>query len=302
MKAARVTVPATAANLGPGFDTLAMALSLRNTIEIRPADEGIDVQAEGAGAGQLPTGPDNLIAQAAAAAFDALGQHPAGFSIRALNRIPMASGLGSSAAAIVGGLMAADALVDGGLGPADLLGLAAKLEGHADNAAAALLGGLVLVRRQGDMIQARSAPVRDLQLLVVVPDLELSTAEMRRALPQQVPLEDAAANVANLAFLLEALRIGDLGLLADSTEDHLHEPHRIPLIKGAEQARRAGLQAGAVAVVLSGAGPGMLAFCDENQAAVSAAMVNSFAHDGIEAQPFALGLDRQGAKVEILER
>lgn len=301
MRAARVTVPATAANLGPGFDTLALALTLRNTIEIHPAEQGILVESEGAGGGELPTGPENLIAQAVVTAFDAIGRRPAGFSIEAVNRIPLSSGLGSSAAAIVGGLMAGDALVEGELPPGDLLELAARLEGHADNAAAALLGGLVLVRRQGDMIEARSAPIRDLQLVVVVPELDLSTAEMRQALPQQVSLAEAAVNVANLAFLLEALRIGDLGLLADSTEDHLHEPHRLPLIRGAEEARRAGLQAGAVAVVLSGAGPGMLAICDQNQAAVSAAMVNAFAERGVEAIPFALGLDRQGASVEILE-
>lgn len=302
MNAARVTVPATAANLGPGFDTLALALSLRNTIEIRPAEEGVRVQFEGAGAGILSSGPDNLIAQAAVAAFDAIGQHPAGFSIKAVNRIPLASGLGSSAAAIVGGLMAADKLVEGGLTAGDLLDLAARLEGHPDNAAAALLGGLVLVRRRGDMIEARAAPVRDLQLMVVVPELEVSTTDMRQALPQQVPLVHAATNVANLAFLLEALRIGDLALLAESTEDYLHEPHRLPLIKGAERARNAALQAGAAAVVLSGAGPGLLAFCDENQTAVSEAMVAAFTERGVVAHPFALGIDREGSRVETLEK
>jgi homoserine kinase len=259
----RVRVPATSANLGPGFDALGLALALYDDVVVRVADEGLYVDVAGEGADSVPRTRRHLVVRALQAGFDALGGQPRGLEVVCANRIPHSRGLGSSAAAIVAGLTAARALALGGEETLDddtLLGLAASLEGHPDNVAACLLGGLTLAWTPAEgPAQAVRLPVSPaLRPVVFVPTTTSSTAKARKALPETVPHADAARNAARSALLVHALA-GAPSLLLTATEDRLHQPYRAPA-----QARTAGLvealRTDGVPAVVSGAGPSVLAF------------------------------------------
>ena len=259
----RVRVPATSANLGPGFDALGLALALYDDVVVRVSDEGLYVDVAGEGADTVPRTRRHLVVRALHAGFDALGGQPRGLEVVCANRIPHSRGLGSSAAAIVAGLVAARALVLGGeetLDDAALLALAAEIEGHPDNVAACLLGGLTLAWTPADgPATAVRLPVSPaLRPVVFVPSTTSSTAKARKLLPEAVPHADAAGNAARAALLVHALA-AEPGLLLAATEDRLHQPYR-----AAAQARTAGLvaalRAAGVPAVVSGAGPSVLAF------------------------------------------
>ena len=259
----RVRVPATSANLGPGFDALGLALSLYDDVVVRVADDGLFVDVAGEGADSIPRTRRHLVVRALQAGFDVLGGQPRGLEVVCANRIPHGRGLGSSAAAIVAGLAAARALVLGGADTLDddaLLALAAELEGHPDNVAACLLGGLTLAWTPADgPAQAVRLPASPaLRPVVFVPTTSASTARARKLLPETVPHADAARNAGRSALLVHALS-ADPGLLLAATEDRLHQQYR-----AASQARTAGLidtlRADGVPAVVSGAGPSVLAF------------------------------------------
>jgi homoserine kinase len=262
----RVRVPATSANLGPGFDALGLALSLYDDVVVRVADEGLFVDVAGEGADTVPRTRRHLVVGALHAGFDALGGQPRGLEVVCANRIPHSRGLGSSAAAIVAGLTAARALVLGGADTLDddaLLALAAELEGHPDNVAACLLGGLTLAWTPADgPAHAVRLPVSPaLRPVVFVPTTSSSTAKARKLLPETVPHADAARNAARSALLVHALA-ADPGLLLAATEDRLHQQYRAP-----SQVKTAGLvdalRADGVPAVVSGAGPSVLAFAGQ---------------------------------------
>jgi len=185
MKKVSVTVPASTANLGAGFDCLALALALRNTVELWEISAGLEIDVEGEGEGHVPLDTTNLIVRAAEQVFEKTGKRPTGLRVHAINAIPLGSGMGSSAAAVVGGLSAANTLVDGGLNRDDLLRLACKIEGHPDNAAAALFGGLVIVSVNAEELLSRSLTIPLLKVVVALPNIRLSTAETRAALPSR---------------------------------------------------------------------------------------------------------------------
>lgn len=299
MTAISVDVPASTANLGPGFDCLGLALELRNHLELTAIGHGLEVEIEGEGARGLPRDASNLVVQAALRAFDELGRRPEGLRFACLNRIPLGSGLGSSAAAVVAGVLAASALVGGELTQERALEIAYEIEGHPDNAAASLYGGLNVVAGQADGLLVRRVPVAELTLAVAVPELALSTAAMRRALPESVPMADSVFNLGHLALTLEALRLGDLELLSASAADRLHQPYRLKFIPQYEDVEREAKRAGARAVVLSGAGPGMVAFggpADD----VAQAMVRAFVAGGTPARGWSLPIAQTGARVQNL--
>src|SRR3990172_2149648 len=209
----RVRVPATSANLGPGFDALGLALALHNEIVLEESDR-VTVAVDGEGAGQLDTGADNVVCRGVRMAFEAAGRPFRGASIRCVNRIPLSRGLGSSAAAWVGGLVGANALLGEPLARDAVLALAAKAEGHPDNVAAAILGGLTVSCSAGDRVAAVSLTVpADLRWVVLVPDMEASTREARAVLPDSVPRADAVFNVQRVSLLLAALGAGRADLL-----------------------------------------------------------------------------------------
>jgi homoserine kinase len=249
-----VRVPATSANLGPGFDVFAAALSIHLELDVSESGELV----VDAGGLDVPEDSSNLCVRA----FERL--HPAdGLRFEIRSEIPLAAGLGSSAAATVAGLVAADHLYELDKGPDELLGIAAELEGHPDNAAAAIYGGIVVHRgdREGPAV-TRLAPPEGVEPLVVLPRAErVATSEARAALPAEVPLADAVANVAAAAQLALGIERSDLALIASGLADRLHQPRRAALYpRSLELVDQAG-DLGAIGATISGAGPAVLVWC-----------------------------------------
>lgn len=256
-----VRVPATSANLGPGFDSAGLALDLHDDVVVSVTGGGVEVVVEGEGAGRLPLDERHLVVKALRATFDRLGGQPDGLLLRCTNRIPQSRGLGSSSAAIVAAVVAARALVDGGnelLGAQAALALADELEGHPDNVAACLHGGVTFAWTTPDGPRAVRLDAHDqLAPLAFVPATTSSTAQVRGLLPPTVPYADAALNASRAALLPLALT-RDPSLLLAATEDRLHQGYRAPAMPSTaalvEQLRRQGVPA-----VVSGAGPTVLA-------------------------------------------
>ncbi|MDG4753962.1 homoserine kinase [Micromonospora sp. WMMD718] len=260
----RVRVPATSANLGPGFDALGLALGRHDDVTAEVTDGGVRVSVTGEGAGELPSDERHLIVTAMRATFDALGAQPAGLALECLNRIPQARGLGSSSAAIVAGVLAARALVAGGDRRMDddaALRLAAELEGHPDNVAPCLLGGFTIAWTEPGGARAVSLPVAPaVRPTVFVPAERGLTSVARAALPATVPHADAASNAGRAALLVHALT-ADPALLLPATVDRLHQEQRAPGMP-ATAALVGELRAAGVAAVVSGAGPTVLALSE----------------------------------------
>ncbi len=264
-----VVVPATSANLGPGFDSLGLALLLEDEVSARVTDDGFHVEVVGEGAGEMPTGEDHLVIATMLRAFNVLGaDRPAGLELRCTNRIPHARGLGSSSAAIVAGISLAQALVVGaapGLSDAAVLRLASHIEGHPDNVAPCLLGGLTIAWLEKRGARAvRIEPAPGLHPTVFIPTTRSSTAEARAALPSSVPHADAAFNAARAALLVHALTV-EPSLLFAATEDRLHQPYRAPGMPETAALLNDLRQAGVPAFV-SGAGPSVLALGEAPEA------------------------------------
>ncbi len=269
----RITVeaPASTANLGAGYDCLALALAipLRVEIEVLGWSKGeVELSVSGEGEGELPANRQNRIVRGLVAALEAArGPLPdrVGWRITVRSEIPLARGLGSSAAATVAGLVAGNVLSGEGLTSGDLLRLASEIEGHPDNAAAALLGGFVVVgpAPDGDRLEAiRFDAPRDLRAILFIPEKRLPTEEMRRILPASVPLADAAANLGRVALGVAGLAVGRTDLLRVLTEDRLHEPYRAAAFPELPRLTAAARAAGALGACLSGAGSTVVAFAD----------------------------------------
>jgi homoserine kinase len=320
-----VRVPATSANLGPGFDSFGLALGLYDQVEARVAGGGLAVQVHGEGEPTAGAGEGHLVVTAMRAAFGAMGGQPPGLALRCVNAIPHGRGLGSSAAAVVSGILAARALVADGadrLPDAEVLGLAVRLEGHPDNVAACLAGGLTVAWRPGPAGGQGAAPgagagpgaggdpgpdgepvgVLRLDVLDVITAVAcvaptaMLTDEARAALPVSVPHADAAANAARSALLLAALT-SDPAVLFDATEDFVHQRYRAAAVpQTAELLAR--LRAAGAAAVVSGAGPSILVL-GVAEAQPGLAVVDSIAREtGIAWRVTPLKVDRQGATVQ----
>jgi homoserine kinase len=268
-----VRTPATSANLGPGFDSFGLALGLYDEVTARVSDGGLSVTVDGEGAGTVAVDESHLVVTAMRATFDALGGQPPGLEICCLNRIPHGRGLGSSAAAIVSGILLARGLTEAGDQLLDIdavLQLANELEGHPDNVAACLLGGFTLAWSELARCGAVRLEVTGVRPIVFIPGGHSSTATARAALPTVVPHRDAAFNVSRAALLVVALTQRP-DLLLTATQDRLHQDYR-----AASMAESAGLvtslRAANVASVISGAGSAVLALCgsDEEKAAAQA--------------------------------
>ncbi len=283
-----VRVPATTANLGPGFDVLGMALGLWNEIRVAPSPR-LDIVITGEGEGILPRDEGNLVYRAMQRLAAHVGRPLPPLRLEMTNRIPLQAGLGSSSAAIVGGLRAATALLDVEVDQGDLLRLAVEMEGHPDNVAPALYGGLVAVvmDEAGPIVASFPVP-EDMRVAVVLPDVRVSTEDARRLLPASVPHADAVFNVGRAVLTVHALTRGDFPLLARVMRDRLHEPFRKRLIPGFDDVVAAGKAAGAAAVVISGSGPALAAFAREGHETIAQAMVDAFARTGLAARWWVL--------------
>jgi homoserine kinase len=261
----QVTVPATSANLGPGFDSLGLALELRDTFRGSVVAGGLSVEVSGEGDGDVPLDESHLVVRAMRATFDRLAVEPPGLELVCTNAIPHARGLGSSAAAIVGGVHLARALVEGGrgrLGDLAAFQLAAEIEGHPDNVAAACFGGLTVAWREGDDFHAAPTLVGPgVRTVAFVPPTPLSTEVARSLLPETVLHADAAADAARAALLVAALATGWTGKLLAATQDWLHQEYRRPAMPASLDLVDA-LRAAGHAAVISGAGPTVLVLTD----------------------------------------
>ena len=306
-----VKVPATSANLGPGFDALGLALDLWNTTEFFPAGS-FSLLIEGEGANKLAANEKNLIVRSAKKLYECLNKPMPELGIRCINRIPLASGLGSSAAAILSGLLGANALLEEPVPHEEILNLAVKIEGHPDNVAPALLGGLVVSMMEENKVISHKLSVATnfkssqggqsespLHLTVALPELNLPTKQARSVLPDQVSIKDAVQNISRTVLLTEAFRTGDLDLLGQAMSDKLHQPYRLPLIHGAREAMEAAKQAGAAAVALSGAGPSLIAFSAHRNASIGEMMTQAFGSAGLKTRILELEVSQQGAQIEI---
>jgi len=308
----RVLVPATSANLGPGFDALGLALTRYDEVTVAVTGSGLSIEVSGEGAAAADAGEDHLVVRAMREAFKTVaGESPTGLILRCVNAIPQGRGLGSSAGAVVAGLLAGQALAHQALGdpavpvagpltvPGDLLALATALEGHPDNAAACLAGGLTIAwspdARPERPRAVRLEPVAGLVPVACVPRVAVATTTARRALPPAVPHRDAAANAGRAALLVAALT-QDPTLLLDATRDWLHEPYRAPLMPAsADLIGR--LRAAGIAAVLSGAGPTVLALTVAGLTPESAEVDSIAIQTGNEWHVSPLDVDRQGATV-----
>jgi homoserine kinase len=293
-----VQVPATAANLGPGFDCLGMALQLYNTVEMaRLGTGGLSIEVQGEGAGEIARDETNIVYRAAMRVFKQAGNPPAGLKIKLVNNIPVARGLGSSAAAIVGALIAANLLCGNKLSQKELLNLAASLEGHPDNVAPALLGGVVVsVAVEGEIKCVKITPPPGLKAVLAIPEFTVLTKTAREVLPQMVNMQDAVFNLGRLALLITAFHQGDLGLLPTAMEDRLHQPYRASLVPGMKKVLAAARLAGARGVCLSGAGPSIIALADGNFELIARVMRETFRQGGIRVRTMVLNISPVGAR------
>ncbi|HLI42141.1 MAG TPA: homoserine kinase [Streptosporangiaceae bacterium] len=305
----RVRVPATSANLGPGFDALGLALTLHDEVEAWTCGSGLSIEISGEGAALAGAGEDHLVIKAMRAAFAVTGARPAGLGLRCVNRIPHGRGLGSSAAAIVAGVLAARALDGAGKLPdQDLFELAAGLEGHPDNVAACLAGGLTLAWTAGGRPRMlRLEPLAPVTPVVCIAPAPVRTDLARRLLPDAVPHRDAAANAGRAALLLAAMTQPahpgrhDLdALLLDATEDRLHQQYRAAAMPETSALLR-GLRAAGIPAAVSGAGPSVLALLGargEPGYRHRLGSLDSIAREtGIAWRVSSLDIERHGARV-----
>ncbi len=300
-----VKVPATTANLGPAFDALGLALNLWNETEFTLTnDRKITLSIEGEGADVLPADANNSIVDSALQIYDRVGKPCQGLKIHCLNRVPLGSGLGSSSAALLTGMLGANALLGSPFSDEQILKLAIESEGHPDNVAPAMLGGLVASIVYQERVISLKLPARanraPIHVTVVLPDFDFPTKQARAILPRQVERKDAVYNISRAILVTEALRTGDLDLLGKAMSDALHQPYRIPLIPGAQEAMDAARQAGTAAVALSGAGPSLIAFSSKEDPRVGTAMKSAFEKAGLSARIFELGTSYEGAEVTII--
>jgi homoserine kinase len=293
-----VRVPATTANIGPGFDCLGAALTLYNEfwVERLPDGSPLTIEVTGVDAERVTTDATNLAYRSFLKVYQELGQTPPAVKVAIALGVPLARGLGSSATAIVGGLMTANVLAGSPLSDDAVMQLAIAIEGHPDNVVPALRGGCVL-SAGGERWTICDVPWHEAIVpIVAIPDFELSTAEARRVLPQSYSRADAIFNMAHLGLLLRGLETGQGEWLHSALDDRIHQPYRKTLIAGYDAVRQAALDSGAYGMVISGAGPTLLALASPDCAtAVEHSMKQNWHEQGINAQVQIASLDRQGA-------
>ena len=296
----KVTVPATTANLGAGCDCIGLALSLYNTVTFEVTGAGLTVAVSGEGAGLLPLDENNTVIKAAKRLWNEVGfPAPEGLKITLENSIPVGAGLGSSAAAIIGGLAAANFFAGAKLSSEEILSLAAAVEGHPDNVAAAFLGGSVVAAREGNGVVALKFSVaEEVRVVAAVPDFQVATASAREVLPEVYPRGDSLYNVGRAALLAGAFAVRRYDLLKYGMDDRLYQPYRAPLVPGLEEVLRAAVAAGALGAALSGAGPTVVALATDKTDIIGGAMVKAFNDAGVRTRIFLLAPDNRGTRIE----
>lgn len=296
----RVKIPATTANLGCGYDTFGMALGYYNYVSVEKA-ASFSVNIIGEGQKFLQGSSSNLVVRSAIAAFELAGQTVPNLAFTCENNIPLSRGMGSSSSAIVGGIYAANEIMGRTLSMQQMLDLAISIEGHPDNVAPALYGGFTVCANEAGVQYTKRVEVPDsLQAVLAIPNFQVSTKKARAIMPKQVALEDAVYNMSHAAYLALALDQGDISGFGAMLSDRLHQPYRFSLIKGAEDVIEAAIAAGAIGCVISGSGPSMISFTENDDILknnISAAMSEAFADNGVEAKIIVVGMDNAGTIV-----
>lgn len=299
-----VRVPGTSANCGSGFDCIGLAATVYNDLDLTLLeDERLIIESEGEGADLIPTDEKNIVWKSARLVLERAGQAEKfkGAIIRMNNHVPISRGLGSSAAAIVAGLFAANEIINRPFSKNDILKFATEIEGHPDNVAPAIFGGFtVSVVDKGHVQTFSFLPKNKLKLIVAVPDFPLSTRTARQVLPKTVPMKDAIFNISRASMLIAALIKGKDNFLTCAFDDALHQPYRKNLVPGMSEVFEAAKNAGALGVALSGAGPCLIAFSTENkhnENEIAAEMVQTFKKNDVQADALILNLDTRGAYV-----
>ncbi|SMF89168.1 homoserine kinase [Paenibacillus uliginis N3/975] len=296
----RIKVPASTANLGPGFDTLGMALSLYAWIEMKQ-DDRTAFHLYGDEMKGVPEDKSNLIYKVAQMVFDEAGISVPELAISMCSDIPLTRGLGSSASAIVGSLAAANALIGSPLPDSKLFDMATNLEKHPDNVGASLFGGIIAAAWDGSHADyVRIEPPVNLDTLVVIPDFHLSTAKAREALPEQFSLSDAVYNISRSSLMTAALASGRLDLIGAAMRDRIHQPYRAALVPGMAEILDEAPNRGALGIALSGAGPTLIALIqrgDERVESLKSYLMETMKKEGISASSLLLQPDVEGVKV-----
>lgn len=296
-----VRVPATSGNLGPGFDCLGMALDMWNSVRLEIGRD-FQVSIRGVGAGELSQGRDNLVYRAAESVFRQAGINIPNFRLECHNNIPLSRGLGSSAAAVVGGVVAANALLDEPLSQYEVLDLVSRLEGHPDNVTPALLGGCQIVTNSDEGLSTFAVPIpRGLFAVLFIPDQPMPTQEGRALLSPEVTREDAVFNLGRTALLVAAFSTGKIEYLRTATEDRLHQPARQQIFPAMKYIFRAALGAGALGVFLSGGGSTVLALTRDRHLTIGYEMADAAVKMGAPGLIEVVRPSRRGATISRLE-
>lgn len=294
----KIRVPATSGNLGPGFDTIGMAFELYNYISFDIIPTGLEIEIFGEGANEICRGEDNKVFQAAAKVFERVHFQPSGLRITLENNIPITRGLGSSASIIVGGMVAANEISGKHLSDDEILKMAVDMEGHPDNVAPALFGGVTAaVTGIHHVDYIKIVPPESLHAIVAIPDFHLSTKMARQVIPTMVDRSDAVFNISRTSLMIGALLKGDLALFGRMMEDRLHQPYRMSLIPGMRDVFLKAKEAGALSVAISGAGPTLIAFVAGDGKKVEEAMTEAFTRHEIACRTLDLLPDNKGVQI-----
>ena len=300
-RSVRVRVPASTANLGSGFDIFGMALEIYNTFRLCLSEES-RWSVSMPPTVMLPPHRDNLVFQSARRLFKEVGYAPPGLHLDLDIDVPLARGLGSSSSAIIGGLVAANAMLGEPFDQQGLLDMAIDIEGHPDNVTPALVGGMTLSHSSGDTHRYIRLPCPlELSVVLAIPDYELDTAQARAILPAQIARRDAVFNGSRTALFVAALYEKRYDWLATAMEDRLHQPYRALLAPGMTEAIAAGYEAKARGVALSGAGPTLVALAQHDAEGVAAVLRETFQRHGVSCETRIVHPDTQGAVVEDVE-
>ena len=293
-------IPASTTNLGPGFDVLGLALQLYSTITLEPSDTDTEVVVSGVDADKIPNTPEHVAFQAVELVFKRSGtKRPNGFKLHIDNGIPAIRGLGGSGTAILGGLLTANILCGVPFSDAELLNFATEMEGHPDNVAASLYGGIVVSAQEEERVHTiRLTCPSELSIVLAIPNFPLSTKQAREVLPKSVDFADAIYNTSRSTLLIASIATGQFEMLKVAMKDKLHQPYRTALIPGFNDVAEAAIANGALSVALSGAGPTVAAYCLEHAEQVAKQMQIAFNIHQIVCDIKILKADADGANVQ----
>ncbi len=296
----KVQVPASSANIGPGFDILGLALKLYNTVEMKEMDnDKLVIEYSGEGSEHIVCDESNLIYQGLKKFYDYVDQPCPGFHIKIANDIPLMGGLGSSSSAIVSGIVAANEHTSAKLSKHELLKLAVELDGHPDNVTPALFGGFTFSYQEADesadVIQLKFPG--DLKIIAVTPNYHVSTHETRKEMPKKYPIKTVIKNTSNLYRLIKAFEEGELSRLATLLEDEIHQPYRFALVPGLKKAYENAYYNGAIGAYISGSGPTLAVIAKGNYELIAQGVVDEFQKEKLTAKVRVLEVDFNGAKL-----